>query len=431
MTNKTVGLYCGADTIVKDPGYLDALQQDAGLNLILTGGAFNLSRELRESAPYVTPEGRQGAGLGWSDDDAVLHRAIELCHARGVAVWFVIGGWHGGGENHPDFCACDLWGRPMHALPRPKHALETGLAVCPSRSELNDWRQRATAEIVQRYDIQGVDITHARNIAPAYLPAWWSCGCQHCQRRATALGYDFGDMRNSVDAFLARLRRLTPAQVRHAADAKLGLAGLQQLLGLDGGLADWFNFRADITSDNLRGLRQAVHGATTRPVVFGSDSFPPSFALLVGHRYADLAGSACDYTSTLISHVAFFVYATLASFADLLLQSVDGLAESDALRLTYTVFGYDHFAMPDAIAGFHLGNWDLEEASTPIADLVEKEFALARALNPGRVPSYPVIKGTLWSKETVRRLIRSAEAIGHEGIIFQGTTALTEYQPQS
>ncbi len=185
MTAKTVGLYCGADTIVKDPGYLDALQEAVGLNLILTGGGFNLSRELRESAPYITPEGRQGAGLGWSDDDANLHRAIELCHAKGIAVWFVIGGWHGGAENYRDFCARDLWGRPMFDLPRPKHALETGLAVCPSRSELNDWRKRGAAEIAQRYDIQGVDITHARNIAPAYLPAWWSCGCEHCQRRAS------------------------------------------------------------------------------------------------------------------------------------------------------------------------------------------------------------------------------------------------------
>ena len=196
-------------------------------------------------------------------------------------------------------------------------------------------------------------------------------------------------MRASVDAFLARLRSLTPAQVRHAADSKLGLTGLHQFLGLDGGLADWLNFRADITSDNLRGLRQAVHDATTRPVVFGSDTFPPSFALLVGHRYADFAGGASDFTSTLISHVAFFVYATLASFADLLMQSVDGLAEADALRFTYTIFGYDHFEMPLQIGGFHLGNWDLEEASTPITDLVEKEFTLARALNPGVVPSIP------------------------------------------
>jgi hypothetical protein len=431
MAEKLVGLYFGAQTVLDDPGYVDALQKDAGLNLLLMGGPFNLSQELRDTAPYVTPTGREGAGFGWSDDDSVLRKALEECRKRGIKTWVVIGGWHGGGENRPDYCVRDLWGRPLSEVPAPRCALEKGLSVCPSRPEINGWMERAAAEVARGYDVDAIDITHGRNTAPAYIPAWWSCACPHCQRRAAKMGYDMGRMRNSVDTFLARLSHLTPRQVKLAAQAQPGMFGLFQFLGVGGGIVDWFNFRADVISDNLRGITRAVHEATPKHVQFGSDNQPPSFSLLAGHRYTDFVAGATDFTQTLISHVAFFVYATLASFADLVMNSVAGVDEADALQLSYSVFGYENFGMPKEIAGFHLGNWDLEEASSPIANLVEKELTLARALNPGNMPSIPVIKGTLWSKETIRRLIDSTFAMGHDGIIFQGTSAITSYQPKS
>ena len=43
------------------------------------------------------------------------------------------------------------------------------------------------------------------------------------------------------------------------------------------------------------------------------------------------------------------------------------------------------------------------------------------------MPSYPVIKGSRWPSETVRDLVAAAEAMGHEGIIVQGTSALMDY----
>ena len=50
----------------------------------------------------------------------------------------------------------------------------------------------------------------------------------------------------------------------------------------------------------------------------------------------------------------------------------------------------------------------------------------ARLYN-SRIPSYPVIKGGTWPKEPIRRLIAAADDLGHDGIVFQGTDALVDY----
>jgi hypothetical protein len=430
MTQKLVGLYASWQTIAEEPAYLDALQDAVGLNLIIGGAQYALPQELRATAPAVDAKGRHGIGADWTDDDSILRKAIDECHKRQIAVWLLVGGWHGPGDSYPELIARDLWGRALNQVPRPRYALEVAQAICPSRPEVNVWMCRAYAEIAEHYECEAVDITHARLIAPAYTPSWWACGCESCQKRAAELGYDFAEMRAGVEAFLRRLRSLSPGQVRRATQAQPGLWGLAQTFGLGGGLLDWFNFRADLISSNLREMRLAVHEATSRPVLFGSDTFPPSFALLVGHRYADFCQGASDFTSPLISHVAIFAHATLAATADFLMQQVTGLEEADALRLSYALFGYEHLKMPASIADFRLGQYEHEESAAPLAEIVEKEITLARALNGGQVPSYPVIKGGTWAKETVQRLIRSAEELGHEGIIFQQTGALTPYQPK-
>ena len=54
------------------------------------------------------------------------------------------------------------------------------------------------------------------------------------------------------------------------------------------------------------------------------------------------------------------------------------------------------------------------------------EFAEHRLYNTGEIPSYPVIKGSTWSPRIVRALVRAAEDMGHEGIIFQGTDSLVD-----
>jgi hypothetical protein len=51
--------------------------------------------------------------------------------------------------------------------------------------------------------------------------------------------------------------------------------------------------------------------------------------------------------------------------------------------------------------------------------------------NTGQVPSYPVLMGGRWPRETVHRLAADAMALGHEGVIYQQSEELTAYRPKS
>ena len=97
-----------------------------------------------------------------------------------------------------------------------------------------------------------------------------------------------------------------------------------------------------------------------REIIFGTDTYPPSFSLLVGHNYREFL-TWSGYTSPLISHVEIFILATFASYADLLCQWNQGLDETDALQLVYRLFGYDHLDLPQTLEALGVGTPDLEE----------------------------------------------------------------------
>ena len=200
-----------------------------------------------------------------------------------------------------------------------------------------------------------------------------------------------------------------------------------QWLGEDGGgLVDWFNFRADCMTRNLRRFRGAVRAA--RPdFAFGSDTHFPSLALLVGHRYRDFAAT-CDHILPLLPHVAIHCLDVLAAFATALPTLwADGLSEAEALQLVYQLFRYENLGLPPDIAGLHLGNAPHGEPQVAaLGDLVASELIKARLQSGDDALSYPVIKGAVWAPQTVRRLIDAARQAGHDGVVFQGTSALFE-----
>jgi len=125
--------------------------------------------------------------------------------------------------------------------------------------------------------------------------------------------------------------------------------------------------------------------------------------------------------------VEIFILSAFASYADLLCTWNDGLDETDALRFVYRLSGYDQIAMPQSLDALGVKTPDCEVNCQALPDIVELELRRARTYNPGKVPSYPVIKGGTWSPDIVQRLVQTAEHMGHDGIIFQGTEALLDY----
>jgi len=448
-TVRLVGLYADPAAIAADPGYLDVAQDEIGLNCIILGGPFDLSPQVRQLNPLGGPTddrtpglppivrharteasaGVRAPGLTLTDDDTTLRRAIDEAHKRGIQVWGIISAYWAGAEHAAKLMARDLYGRRLDAYPRHPFAHEQAThTFCPTHPQVNAWFEAALVDIAVRYDIQGYALTHFRFAHPAFFEQMLACACPGCERTAAELGYDFARMKAAVLGTVAALQKLPPATLRRWAGLSFGFSELLQMLGQDvAGVVDWFNFRADVISHNLKRFRDAVHAAVKRDFSFGSDAHYPSMAILVGHRYRDLAG-ICDHILPLLSHNEIHYLDNLATFATLLAGWINGLDEKDALRLVYRLFGVAGLGLPGSIAELHLGDPPSAETRLPVlGDIVAEEMHKARLLSGDRIPSYPVIKGSLWPEDLVRRLTAVAHEAGHDGIVYQGTSSLFPY----
>ncbi len=423
---KLVGLYTGTQQMLEEPAYFKLLQSELGLTHVIMGGEYLLSEATQAKNPM--PPGQEStAPCRGGVTDTELRRALDAAHDMGLQVWFCTGGWHGGGRGCPELCMTDMHHERMSEVPLMRYAIEqNSVALCPGNEPMSDWFRTVIAEVMATYPFEGVDLTHFRYTAPAFLHNLFGCGCPRCEALALRQGYDFDHMRRSVLNFWDRLQNLDAKAIRDAGDRGLGLMDLSEWLGLDAGLSQWFEFRAGVINGHLRSFKEAAHASADRPIMFGSDTFPPTFARLVGHSYK-ASMSWADYTSPLLSHVGVFVLSTFATYADTLCQWTDGLAEEYALRFVYRLFGYDHLDLPLRLEDIGIETPDFENNTKALYDIVELELHRARLYNTGEIPSYPVIKGATWSPDIVRRLMDAADKMGHEGIIFQGTDSLVKW----
>ena len=422
---KLVGLYTEPRMLVEHPGYFDALIDVVGLTHVLISG-YVLSSETQAKNPLPPGEEHYVPSPG-NDDDHELRQAIDIAHDKGLQVWVRAWGWHGNGGRFTELCMQDMRHRPLSKVSPLRYAREQdGIAFCPNYEPLNDYLIAVFAEIAANYDADGVNLSHCRYTAPSFLHNLFGCACTRCEAKAREWGFNFDRMRRSALTFWDRLHHLDPRTVREAGVRGLGVMDLAQWLDIDAGLTDWFAFRAGVITDHLQRFKSSTVEAAGRDFVFGFDTFPPGFSMLVGHSYADFLSWA-DYTSPLLSHVEIFILSTFAAYTDMLCKWNDGLAAPDALRFVYRLFGYDHLELPLNVAAFGINTPDCEVNCGALPDIVELELWRARLYNPGTIPSYPVIKGATWPPKIVRRLTGALERMGHDGIIFQGTSSLLDY----
>ena len=423
--SKLVGLYSEPRMLIEHPGYFDALIDAVGLTHVLMAG-YELSPETTAKNPLPPGEEQYVPSPG-NGDHRGFCQAMDIAHGKGLQVWARAWGWHGNGGRFPELCMQDMHHRRLSEVPELPYALEQqGIAFCPNYEPLNDYLMAVYAEIAANYDAEGVNLSHCRYTAPSFFHNLFGCACKRCEVKAQEQGYDFDRMRRSVLAFWDRLHHLDARTVQEAGRRDFGTLELVQWLGIDEGLIDWFVFRSSVITHHLQRFKTSTEEAAGRDIVFGFDSFPPSLSILVGHAYPHFLDWA-DYISPLISHVEIFILSAFASYADLLCTWNDGLDETDALRFVYRLSGYDQIAMPQSLDALGVKTPNCEVNCQALPDIVELELRRARTYNPGKVPSYPVIKGGTWSPDIVQRLVQTAEHMGHDGIIFQGTEALLDY----
>ncbi len=429
--NARVGLYLDPDLIVRNPGYLEALRDNIGLNWIILTFNGELPPEVLAHSPYdgVPPSPARVRELiahhldgtpctdnldvalravgphvsaSTPEKDATMRRAIEMCHAAGLDVWFMAG----------------------------MYTAYESLMFCPGNPENHAWYEAYYTHLATAYGVQGIDITHARYPKTSLPGGLFLCGCPHCTAAAGELGYDMGAMRADITDALARFKRLTPQQLTTIADNALGPTDLLHFTGLRPGLLDWFRFRADLIARNVKRFHTLVHEVAGPDFIFGADTYPASLSLFAGHDQTRW-GEFSDFASPLLSHVDAFPMKTFVAWANQLQQWFPQISEALALRLAYRFGGYADLAMPESVAEFALGEPDSEYRHIPLRDIVRIDMAKAKLYLPPDLPAYPIIQGGGapwdWPLPIVQQLMADALELGYAGYIFQGTRVLMDY----
>ena len=426
-----VGLYLESNTIVKNPGYLETLREQIGLNWVILTFNGELPPEVLAQSPFdgVPPsparissllarhlDGRPsttkldsalqavGPHIPNRFHEAELRQAIDMCHQTGLDVWFLAGMYT---ANDFDVLMFDL-----------------------AREENNRWYEALYTHMATAYGVEGIDITHARFPMTSYPRGLFLGMGDAATQAAMELGYDMGAMQADINEAIARLKRLTLTQLNSIAESDLGPFDILHMLGMRTGLLDWFRFRADLIARNVKRFHTAVHRAAGDDFIFGCDCYPASMALLAGHnqtRWAEFS----DFASPLLSHVDIFPMGTLTVWAQWFMQTFPGLNEAQALKIVYRLTGYASLELPDNIASFALGEPDCEYRNVPLRDWVRLDMAKAKLFLPAGLPSYPIIQGGGapwdWPLEIVQQLQADAMELGYDGYIYQGTRVLVDF----
>ena len=422
---KRVGIYLTAAAVIDNPDYLTALRDELGLNLVILGSSGELPPEVLKESPFDgTPlsdeclhslvgkhiDGQPvdttefdlvrasvGPGFGQGNDER-FRRANQVIHDAGMDMWICGGSW-----------------------------THRRLMFCPSNEATNHWFEAAYIYMATQYGIEGLDLSHARYPMGSMPRGLFYCACDTCARAASEMGYDMEEMVAALNAGHRRLGTVDPTLLAGAGRAGMGPFDYMQMLDMPSGILDWFRFRAELLGRNLKRFRDAVHGAAGDDFIFGSDTYPASLSMFMGHNHAAWADFS-DFASPLVSHIHQFVVMTLVEWANFLREVNPGLGEADALHTVYKFVGYDSLGLPDSEADFHHEDIDRMVRSIPLKEFILCDLVKARLSLPESLPSYPIIHGEGWPLEDIRGIIDGSEKAGHDGIIFQGTSELVDFE---
>ncbi|MEZ4866072.1 MAG: hypothetical protein R3C14_32450 [Caldilineaceae bacterium] len=432
MNNKKrIGIYLSPQAIIRNPGYLEVLREQLGLNLLVLMWNGELPPEVLAHTPYdgAPPSPARvrsliarhfdgqpstekftsamksvGPHVSAEGNDQDVRQAIQMAKAVGLEIWLM-----GGGYTASDY---DV------------------LMYCPSKADNNRWYEAVYTHLATAYAVDGLDITHVRYPMTSYPRGLLLCMCDDCARSAAELGYEMAAMKDAVGQAWARLKQMDSRRLAAIGQTAMGPFDYMQLLGMQPGVIDWFRFRSELLIRNFRGFRDTVHAAAGADFIFGADTYPASLSMLVGHNLSRWSEFS-DFASPLLSHVDIFPMQTLTEAAKFLQRTRPELSEAEALRLVYRFAGYDGLRLPDNIRDFALGEPDCEYRNIPLTDFVTLDMAKARLYLPTDIPSYPIIQGGgapwLWPREIVEQVMSNALALGHDGYIFQGTKSLIDF----
>ena len=417
------GIYLTPGVITGHPDYVKRLRDEIGLDTVIIPFTGELPPEVEALSPYASRmpddaeldrlvlrhfDGRpidpreypQAAGYGPAvhapGDDAAFRATVRRLKEIGLEVWTYGGAW---------------------TIRR--------LMYCPSQEGTRRWFEAVYVHWATQYGLDALDNTHSRYPMGSFPLGLFGCTCASCAAAAGELGYDMDRMVADLKSARQGLNQLDGARLGEVVRLGFGFFDVVHALGMKSGVLDWVRFRCDLLTRNLSHFRSVVKAAAPE-VAFGTDTYPSSMALTAGHDHRRW-GEMADFASPLVSHISAFVCNTFIEWARFLQEEVPGLTEEDALQVVYRFNGYDGMGLPETIAAF-----GAEEAGTlayriPTADLVLRDLTKAKLYLPPEMPSYPIIHGEGWPRQAIDRIVDEARRLGHDGIMWQGTEELMEY----
>ena len=432
---KIIGCYTGTKEILEDPRYIDTLQEKLGVNTLICGDTVKMPGWLRAMNPLIGPSSMFALH---TDDDSPLVKAIEETHRRGMKFWLYFSGHH----NSPDereVMSETFEGVKFADLPQIPYAISQGeLTTCFEKPRVSTYVRELFGFAARAYPVDGMYVSHTRYATPSFWTNLFGCACASCREAASTMGYDFGKMERSMRSLRTRLERLDKKTLEYVARSRMVFTDFLTLLGDEGGVMDWLYFRARVVGNALRRMRDAVHVSSGDRAVFVTDTHNAAMAVLVGHNWEDLINGASDSLHPL-SWCEYQHISVVAAWANQLCAWVPGLEESTALRVVTSFFGWDDLGLPDKrIADLRIGRNPQDQGiwSDPkkgfyeyfnpdlTVRLMTREWTRMAAINRGRIPAHPVIKGFEWPETVCRTLMERTEELGLDGYVFQRTETL-------
>jgi len=430
---KLVGYYSTMEEILGEPKYLDALQKQFGVNVLLCSPPIKMPQWMRDLNP-IGPN-RTLVARAHTDDDTDVFRAVEETHRRGMDFWLYYTGHHYGAESRP-IMSETFDGIKFLDLPSVKYSLENMRTSCFTKPVVKEYEPACFAYGAATYGADSMYVSHYRYANPSYWMNLFGCACPYCQDEAVAMGYDFGKMKRAMTSLLKSLKKLDKGTVEKVAEVRLTFTDFLVMLGDDDGVLDWIKFRAKVVGNQLKRINGAVRTATSGRCGFITDTHNPTLAILVGHDYADFFDGASDAFHTLswcsTQHVS-----VVAAWANQLCEWVPGLDGKTAVRAVSKLFGWDEIGLPEdnpwSVIG--LNNPD-DKFSIPqfyemfnpdrTISLMTHEWTRLAAINNGRLPAHPVIKADVWPEKVCRELMDRAVDLGLTGYVLQRTNNLID-----
>ncbi|MGQ9689975.1 MAG: hypothetical protein ACUVQY_01545 [Thermoproteota archaeon] len=399
---------------------IEVLQDKIGLNLIIlgvpeTGHYLELLPEAKSDVKELISDSALKVN---AEETERMKQIVREAHDRGIKVWSILGGFAEMWED-PEMVNRDIYGN-MVVPSAPE--VWSSISWCPSKPHHRLFMRSLAVYVTDKYDIDGWTFTHVR-FSPPGLSPWhfFSCACEDCARKANQLGYDFNGMLSGLKLFIENLKKLGSREVSTWLDTDLGFLDVIQFLGPERQIIDWIDFRCQLIFSMFDELYSSIKD--TKPgITVGQDIFPPSFSLLVGHKYSNFTKRA-DFLSPLLSHPMLFTMLGFVEFTKLIRSWNANVRESELLALLYLLFGYSHLNLPNCINCYAvplpLPSSDYEHPYINLAKVIATEAKKARSLS-GTRPIYPVIAAhKLINAQGAYERTKAILDIAGDGILFQ------------